>query len=414
MRNVNKNQISLPCLRGCIGDWTYYNVLIPFNELKRIDNNHIIKESKNLDQYLQRELSERKYKIKEYLLNEDQRYFNSIIVGVYGEMPDWYSLDLREIVNHYNLNIENNVQESLGIMTLSGKEILFTIDGQHRVAGIKLALKKNKERFINDELSVVFVAHKNDENGSIRTRKLFATINREAVRPSANDLAIIDEIYAYNIIARDLYAKYEAFDNKIALTPNTNLDRDNNSDFTNLLTLVAVNKKVLKLAGSYKQSKYKGPNIEERKILFNEAKKFWDYVIGHIQEYKDYFNNKKEIKNFRNSEPNKPLNLLFVPIGQKFIAEIYSYFIKNNRIHILSKKINDIDFNLYSGHYSGLFFNATKNNMIMNNQMVAKRLTLYLLGEKIDTKILKKDLCKAYGINELSDEFNSFTLPPKV
>ena len=161
--------------------WIYYNVLIPFKELKRIDNNHIIKESKSLDNSLQRDLSERKYKIKDYLLNENQRYFNSIIVGVYGEMPDWYALDLREIANNFNLNIKNRVQESLGILSLSGGEVLFTIDGQHRIAGIKLALNENKDRFINDELSVVLVAHKDDEKGRVRTRRLFATINREAV-----------------------------------------------------------------------------------------------------------------------------------------------------------------------------------------------------------------------------------------
>ncbi|PIX15248.1 MAG: hypothetical protein COZ74_00775, partial [Flavobacteriaceae bacterium CG_4_8_14_3_um_filter_31_8] len=242
---LNKNnELSLPCLRGSIGDWNYYNVLISFKELHRIDNNHIIKETKSLDKWLQRDLSDRKDKIRDYLLNESQRYFNSIIVGVYGDMPDWYALDLKEIAKNFNLNIGNQVQESLGILSLTGNEILFTIDGQHRIEGIKLALKENPERFENDELSVVFIAHNENEAGRIRTRKLFATINREAVKPSQNDLAIIDEIYAYNVIARDIYAKYKKFENKIALTETTNLDRNNHVDFTNLLALVEVNKKI--------------------------------------------------------------------------------------------------------------------------------------------------------------------------
>jgi DNA sulfur modification protein DndB len=189
--SVNE-EISLPCLRGCIGDWTYYNVLIPFSELKRIDNKHLIKEDRSLDKHLQRELSNRKDMIKDYLLNEDQRYFNSVIVGVYGDMPDWYSLDLKEIASHFKLVINDNVQESLGIIALSGKEILFTIDGQHRIAGIKLAIEKNKERFKNDELSVVLVAHKDDEFGRIRTRRLFATINREAVRRDCSKKCVND------------------------------------------------------------------------------------------------------------------------------------------------------------------------------------------------------------------------------
>ena len=405
--------LDLPCLRGCMGDWTYYNVLIPFKELKRIDNNHIIKESKSLDNSLQRDLSERKYKIKDYLLNENQRYFNSIIVGVYGEMPDWFALDLREIANNFNLNIKNRVQESLGILSLSGGEVLFTIDGQHRIAGIKLALNENKDRFINDELSVVLVAHKDDEKGRVRTRRLFATINREAVKPSQNDLAIIDEIYAYNVIARDLYAKYKPFDNKIALTSNTNLDRDNHTDFTNLLSLVAVNKKVLKLVKSHKQSKYNGPNIKERIELFKTAKEFWDFMILNVREYEYYFSGKKKLNEFRNSEEGKPMNLLFTPIGQKFIAEIYTYFYKKDKLGLLSKRINKLDFELYNGNYKHLFFNPNKNTMVINNQTTAKNLTLYLLGESVDEINLKEDLCKVYGINVLSQEYKSFKLPSK-
>lgn len=411
---IKSEKIALPCLRGCIGDWTYYNVLIPFRELKRIDNNHLIKESKSLDKHLQRELSERKIKIKKYLLNENQRYFNSIIVGVYGDMPDWYSLDLREIASHHKLNISSNVQESLGIMSLSGEEILFTIDGQHRVAGIKLALEEEEKRFINDELSVVFVAHKDDEKGRIRTRRLFATINREAVKPSQNDLAIIDEVYAYNVIARDLFAKYDNFDEKIVLTPTTNLDRDNHLHFTNLLTLVTVNKKILKLVKSYKQSTYSGPNIDERDLLYVEGKRFWDYSIKNINEYKYYFSGVKTLDKFRNSDASKALNLLFVPIGQKFLAEIYTYFFRNKKLENLTKKINKLNFDLHEGHYKNLFYNPTKNTMVMNNQTVAKNMTLYLLGESIDETKLKQDLCKAYGINNLSTEFKSYKLPQKL
>lgn len=410
--NQNKG-LSLPCLRGSIGDWNYYNVLISFKELSRIDNKHIIKETKSLDKWLQRDLSDRKDKIRDYLLNESQRYFNSIIVGVYGDMPDWYSLNLDEISKKFDLNIGKQIQESLGILSLTGNEILFTIDGQHRIEGIKLALKENKDRFENDELSVVFIAHKDDEAGRIRTRKLFATINREAVKPSQNDLAIIDEIYAYNVIARDIYAKYKKFENKIVLTETTNLDRNNHNEFTNLLALVEVNKKILKLV-RYRQSKYSGPSVEERKILYSTAIDYWNFVTENIINYVDFFSKKHTLEQYRNSEQNKPLNLLFVPIGQKFLADIYCFYFKTGKLDILKSKINKIDFNLQDGHFTNLFYNKTKNTMIMNNFTVCKNLALYLIGEKTDEIKLKKDLCRAYGINVLSEEFKKFNLPEKL
>jgi hypothetical protein len=175
-----------------------------------------------------------------------------------------------------------------------------------------------------------------------------------------------------------------------------------------------VNKKILNLVSSYKQSKYKGPDLSERKRLFEEAKKFWDFAISNVKEYKDYFFSHSKLENYRNLEHDKPINLLFVPIGQKFLAEIYCHFIKKGKIDVLIKNINKIDFDLKTGHYTKLFYNPTKNTMIMNSQTVAKKMTLYLLGEDIDTVALKLDLCKAYGINELSEEFHKFKLPPKL
>ncbi len=93
----NFKELVLPCLRGSIGNWIYYCTVIPFNELERIDTSHKIKEDRSLDKWLQRELNERVEGIKKYLLMEEERFFNSIIVGLYGEIPDWYSLDLSAI-----------------------------------------------------------------------------------------------------------------------------------------------------------------------------------------------------------------------------------------------------------------------------------------------------------------------------
>lgn len=410
---IKYSSLSLPCLRGAIGDWNFYNVVIPFSELYRIDNHHIIKEAKSLDEWLQRKLTHRSELIKDYLLNEDERYFNSIIVGVYGDMPDWYALSLNKIAQQHNLNLGDQVENSLGILGLTGKEILFTIDGQHRIEGIKSALMRNRDRFINDELSVTFIAHNNNKEGIVRTRKLFATINRESKTPTPNDLAIIDEVYAYNIIARDLYSKYEPFRKNIALTENRNIDRKDQVNFTNLLSLVEINKKILKLV-KYKQSKYNGPTLSERDKLYTAAVRFWDYCINNITDYSNYFNGNKPLSEYRNAEKGKPLNLLYLPIGMKLLADIYVHFAKQNKLENLDQKINKINFSLYGGNFATLYFDEIKNTIKLNNQTVAKDFFLYLLGEGIDMDSLKLSLAKAYGINELSDQFKDFTLPSPI
>ena len=73
----NKTLIQLPAIKGIIGDWVYYQTVIPFKELiNRIDNDHSIREYASLDDHLQRDLSKRSKKIGEYLMREKTRFFN--------------------------------------------------------------------------------------------------------------------------------------------------------------------------------------------------------------------------------------------------------------------------------------------------------------------------------------------------
>lgn len=413
---MKDNTLALPCLRGIIGDWVYYSTIIPFSEVNRIDNNHQIKEDIELDRWLQRELGSRVNNIREYLLKEDQRFFNSIIIGVYGEIPDWYSLDISILAKNYNVEVSENVSNSLGVLTLSGKEILFTIDGQHRIEGIKRAIAEDADRFEKDEISVIFVGHTDDEKGFIRTRNLFATINREAKQPTANDLAIIDETYAKNIIARQIYAEYAPLRNKIVLTPTYNLDRSEHKYFTNLLSLVEVNKVLIKISG-YRQSRFSSPSIEQRKRLFELVTEFYNFIFENIDEYKRYFQKNESLDKFRNASKGLPLNLVFLPIGLSFLAELYSFYKQAGKLDLLKRKINLLNFDLYEGHYKNIFFNPIQNKVIpAAHKSLAKNLTLYLLGETPPDTLesLKKKLAKAYNINELAPEFVSLKLPDKL
>jgi DNA sulfur modification protein DndB len=413
---MNKfKELSLPCLRGAIGNWIYYSTVIPFKELERIDNSHKIKEDKNLDKWLQREIGTRVDEIKEYLLQENERFFNTIIVGLYGELPDWYSLDLSVLEEKFKIKISEGVRESLGLLTLSGDEILFTIDGQHRIEAIKRARKVNGEIFKNDELSVIFVGHNEDEKGYVRTRKLFATINREAKQPNKNDLAIIDETYAYNIVARMIFARYDKFKDKIGLTENYNLDRNDHIHFTNLLNLVEINKKIFKVI-KYRDSKYLSPSYEKREELYKSAIEFYDFISENITEYKEYFSNTKDLDKFRNSLHKKPLNLLFLPIGLSLIAEIYCHFKKIGKLDKLKNSINKINYDLYEGHFKFIYFNPVRNTIITSNKSLGRNFALYLLGENLNLSNieLKHSLAKAYNINELSPEYNTFKIPEQL
>ena len=68
------------------------------------------------------------------------------------------------------------LNRTFGILILNGEEKLFAIDGQHRTKAIKDALKE-KPSIKEEEVAVIFIAHSESDEGLIRTRRLFSTLN---------------------------------------------------------------------------------------------------------------------------------------------------------------------------------------------------------------------------------------------
>ena len=208
---ANNNELTLPALRARMGDWIYYVTFLQMEEIaKRIELAEEVHPSSMLKEMIQRQITDRANPIAEYLLNQQQRFFNSLIVGVYGGSPNWYELAIgtnqlfdAEVLPLY-------LEGALGILRLDGEEKLFALDGQHRVEGIKKALKKN-ENLKTDEVSVIFVAHQTGADGMERTRRLFTTLNRYAKPVKKSEIIALDEDDIIAIITRELVEKYPLF-----------------------------------------------------------------------------------------------------------------------------------------------------------------------------------------------------------
>ena len=67
-------------------------------------------------------------------------------------------------------DVESSDTYNLGILTLTGEEKIFPVDGQHRVAGIKKALEINPD-LESERVPVVFIGHSKDEIGMQRNKK---------------------------------------------------------------------------------------------------------------------------------------------------------------------------------------------------------------------------------------------------
>ena len=160
--------LSLPCLRGRMGDTFFYSTLMSFQEVaerikipEEIDKKYKSEDLK-LGDWIQRKIEKNRIQqIVNYLKTQDQRFFNSIIVGIFDGSPSWQDINIKnpEIADVIDDETIEYLSRTFGILTLNGEESLFAIDGQHRSISIRNAVAKAKG-LGTDEVSVIFLAHK--------------------------------------------------------------------------------------------------------------------------------------------------------------------------------------------------------------------------------------------------------------
>ena len=66
-----------------------------------------------------------------------------MVFATYGGKPDWLEIGTFKSPTRPELvgEIPDRAMDAIGFLALTGKEKIFAIDGQHRLAGIKQALK---------------------------------------------------------------------------------------------------------------------------------------------------------------------------------------------------------------------------------------------------------------------------------
>ena len=281
-----------------------------------------IHETKELQDWLQRELTDRSDNIAEYLATQKQRFFNGVVVGVYGGEPQWYPLSLQPSAYLDPIAVDEDVEVSMGILKLSGDEKLFAIDGQHRVEGIKhLAEQMGEEAFkeMPDELCAIFVAHKKSSAGMQRTRRLFATLNRHAKPVSLTEVIILDEDDVVAITCRHLIAKHPLFtEGKISLRKQKPISPKDQRSFTSVIALYQSMNTYLSInftpKKGWKKFKLVCPAEEVVEQYVARANQFWDKLVKRIPELQFVVNMRPKDKlqdSFRGAHGG---DLLFRPI----------------------------------------------------------------------------------------------------
>ena len=349
-----------PAIRAQMGDWKYYIVRMKMREIaQEVELAHDFYEDKTLSEAIQRTLGERRVKeeIVGYLARRADRFFSSIVVAAMQGEPAWTPVEIDTQVVPAVFANTKNFRDSFGILSFGDEPKYYALDGQHRVAAIKLLVNRRDieipipSNFDEDLLSVIVVLreeHDVPEGEWLRRyRRLFSSLNRYA-KPTDRDTNIImDEDDLFAILTRRLITDHSFFKapgrEKESFKVETNGKnlKNNATQFTTLQTLYQVNTILMSTRERANRGWFPGGGELDKQIrpdedyideFYNELSDYWDAIISALPDLHERPQNMRQHdQEETTTEPEERVqdHLGFYPIGQEIIAQLVREILDN-------------------------------------------------------------------------------------
>ena len=355
-------------------------------------------------QWIQRKIKAgRSKEIASYLIREPQRFFNSLVVAIYGGDPAWHSFsNFRPIADDIDLaDVPDDVEASVGFLSFTGQEKMFAIDGQHRLAGIKEAVKQKSE-LCEDEVSLVLVAHRTSQSGMERTRRLFTTLNKTAQPVGKGEIIALDENDTMAIVTRQFVENDPRFSggdrirfSQTATSPRMRLNSTTIGNLYDVLTTVFEN-----IGGAKKSHlRFIRPPDSELTRYAKLGKEFFEGLAEQFSELQRYFeaSSQRAPGIVARNRHNKGGHILFRPAGLRLFAEVTGELVRNGvtpgRAFVLLGKL---PYELSSEPYRGVLWLAT-GKMRAGGRALCRRLLLYMLRQEKHPEMLRKRYAEVLG-----------------
>lgn len=342
-----------PAIQAKMGDWTYYIVKMTMHDVaKEVEFARDVHADYTLSEAIQRELKSKRVTdfIVPYLKRRPDRFFSSIVIAALGGSPKFYGVDITGD-EKFELLADQRMDEAFGVLTFDGRQKYYALDGQHRLAAIKMLLDRNDpisdgvpEPFPDEEISVIVVINRDMpvEEFLPAYRRLFSSLNRYAKPTDMDTNIIIDEDDTFAILTRRLITEHEFLtapgkqkESFRVQTKGKNL-KTTDGHFTSLQTLYAMNLTLLNATwrqndgwgsgevGEKNVEEFKrfAPDDEYVESLYDELVLYWDAILAEIPELRNEPLKMRVHDVEPGDEGEVTDHLLFWPIGQELLATV--------------------------------------------------------------------------------------------
>ncbi len=388
-------KLFIPALRGVFGDWVYYSCLMPAEVVaKQISFAKELHKSKKLSELIQREIKKKRgIEIAQYLLTQKEKFFNSLVVAVYGGSPDWFEFGIKSENKEVSVDdIPDYALHSFGFIHFDGGEKLFAVDGQHRLAGIKKVFEEGKR--IPDEIPVILVAHMRTKKGLERSRRLFTTLNKTAIPVSKGERIALDENDVMAITVRRMVEENPKFDgDRIAYKSTNNLATNDLHSLTTIGNLYDVLNilfsKILSKA-STRDLQYNRPDDDTLDAYYNSTCDFFALLQESIPELNAYFKAKDYSRVVKKNRGTFGGSVVFRPLGLTIYAETIHRLSATHSLIDSVRLVAKIPRDLAKEPFADVLWDKRKGIIIGKGRVLARSLMLYMLRvDKASDKLLE-------------------------
>ena len=384
--------LNIPAIRGILGDNVYYTSSFTFKQIaervKKIDQE--LHTSTSLKDQLQRSLTKNYESITDYILSQKEHFFNALVLAVYDGDPVW---------NEIEVGFKGEDYYNMGFLRLNGEEKIFPVDGQHRVEGIKDAIKKSPE--LEDEtIAVILIGHHKDKEEMEKTRRIFSTLNRYAKPVSTGDIIALDEDDTVAIVTRNMLESFPLFMNEnISDEKKTKaiVEKDTKS-FTSLIKLYETNKIVYKYYTSFRDNtkrihssteidkflkfRPKQENIDDFEKYLTE---FWELFINSFEGMKEYVasTEKDAAAKYRNRENGGLLYFRPVALPQLVTAILETCFRSKVTLSDSMSAYSQLEMCISKAPWVKVLWDAESRTMIMKNKTLVRPLLMFMYDRSV-------------------------------
>ena len=414
--------LNIPAIRGILGDIVYYTSSFTFKQIaervKKIDQE--LHTSTSLKDQLQRSLTKNYESITDYILSQKEHFFNALVLAVYDGDPVW---------NEIEVGFKGEDYYNMGFLRLNGEEKIFPVDGQHRVEGIKDAIKKCPE--LEDEtIAVILIGHHKDKEGMEKTRRIFSTLNRYAKPVSTGDIIALDEDDTVAIVTRNMLESFPLFMNEnISDEKKTKaiVEKDTKS-FTSLIKLYETNKIVYKYYTSFRDNtkrihssteidkflKFR-PKQEDIDDFEKYLTEFWELFINSFEGMKEYVasTEKDAAAKYRNRENGGLLYFRPVALPQLVTAILETCFRSKVTLSDSMSAYSQLEMCISKAPWVKVLWDADSRTMIMKNKTLVHPLLMFMYARSVlnakELEILRIRYAKILEIEptEIDDKLNA-------